>query len=139
MGELRTDDELRAVLAAARTFAVLGAHPEPEKAAHYVPRFLHRRGLRVIPVNPVYAGRELWGETVRGSLAEVDEAVDVLDVFRRAEALPAHLEEILALAPGLVWLQLDIRHDEVAAALLAAGIDVVQDRCLMVDHDRLLG
>ncbi len=139
MAEIRGDPQLRAALVAARTYVVLGAHPDPSKAAHYVPAYLHGRGLRVIPVNPGYAGRELWGEPVRGSLAEVGAAVDVLDVFRRPQALPGHLAEILALGPRMVWLQLGIRHDDVAARLMSAGIDVVQDRCLMVDHERLLG
>jgi predicted CoA-binding protein len=136
---MRTDDDLRAFLAGARRIAVLGAHPDPAKPAHYVPDYLHQRGYRIIPVNPVYAGQVLWGEPVRASLLEVREPVDVLDVFRRSEQITEHVDEILALRPALAWLQSGIRNDPAARALEGTGIAVVQDRCLMVEHRRLLG
>ena len=136
---MQTDDELRAFLAGARLIAVLGAHVDPEKPAHYVADYLHREGYRILPVNPVYAGRLLWGEPVRASLAEISEPVDVLDVFRRSAQIADHAGEILALRPGVVWLQSGIRNDAVARALEDAGIPVVQDRCLMLEHRRLLG
>jgi predicted CoA-binding protein len=136
---MQTDDELRAFLAGARCIAVLGAHVDAEKPAHYVPDYLHRKGYRILPANPVYAGRTLWGEPVRTSLAEISEPVDVLDVFRRSAQVADHTDEILALRPGLVWLQSGIRNDTVARTLEDAGIPVVQDRCLMVEHRRLLG
>jgi len=136
---MQTDDELRALLAGARRIAVLGAHVDPEKPAHYVPDYLHRTGYRILPVNPVYAGRLLWGEPVRASLADISEPVDVLDVFRRSARVADHADEILALRPDLVWLQSGIRNDTVARTLEDAGIPVVQDRCLMVEHRRLLG
>ena len=136
---MQTDDELRAFLAGARCIAVLGAHVDAEKPAHYVPDYLHRKGYRILPANPVYAGRTLWGEPVRASLAEISESVDVLDVFRRSAQVADHADQILALRPGLLWLQSGIRNDAVARALEDAGIPVVQDRCLMVEHRRLLG
>ena len=136
---MQTDDELRAFLAGARSIAVLGAHVDPEKPAHYVPDYLHRKGYRILPANPVYAGRTLWGEPVRASLADISEPVDVLDVFRRSAQVADHTDEMLALRPGLVWLQSGIRNDAVARMLEDAGIPVVQDRCLMVEHRRLLG
>ena len=139
MRELTTDEEIRQVLTEARTVAVLGAHPETTRPAHYVPAYLHAQGYRILPVNPALAGRTLWGETVRGTLAELGEPVDVVDVFRRGEHLPAHLDDILAMEPRprLVWLQLHIRNDAVARDLLAAGIEVVQDRCMLAEHRRL--
>ena len=91
MTELTTDPQIAAALRQARTIAVLGAHPEPSRAAFYVPDYLHAQGYRVIPVNPQLAGRALWGEPVRGSLAEVGEPVDIVDVFRRPDLLPGHL------------------------------------------------
>ncbi|MCC6522383.1 MAG: CoA-binding protein [Polyangiaceae bacterium] len=126
------------ILAATRCIAVLGAHPDPSRAAFYVPEHMHAHGYRVLPVNPAYAGRELFGAPVRGSLAELGEPVDLVNVFRRSEALPGHLPEILALAPrpGAVWLQLGIRDDAFSAALRAAGIEVVEGHCLMVEHQR---
>ncbi|MBI4951601.1 MAG: CoA-binding protein [Myxococcales bacterium] len=130
--------QITQVLAATRCIAVLGAHPEPSRAAFYVPEHMHAHGYRVLPVNPAYAGRELFGERVRGSLAELGEPVDLVNVFRRSEALAGHLPEILALAPRprAVWLQLGIRDDAFAAALRAAGIAVVEGHCLMVEHRR---
>jgi len=133
------DDDLRAFLASARRIAVLGAHPDPTKPAHYVPDYLHERGYRVIPANPVYVGQVLWGEPVRASLADIHDRVDIVDVFRRSEQVADHTDEIVALRPALVWLQSGIRNDAVARSLEAAGIAVVQDRCLMVEHRRLLG
>src|SRR5262245_29763893 len=136
---MQTDDDLRAVLASARRIAVLGAHPDPARPAHYVPAYLHDRGYQVLPVNPAYAGSSLWGEPVRATLAELDAPLDVVDVFRRPELLAAHLDDLRAAPrPRLVWLQSGIRDDHFARTLEAAGIPVVQDRCLMVEHRRLL-
>jgi predicted CoA-binding protein len=131
------DTWLKAHLEKARTIAVLGAHKDPSRPAHYVPRYLFERGYRVLPVNPRFAGEELFGEKVVASLLDLQEPVDILDVFRPGEALMAHLQEILILGPGLVWLQSGIRHPEFEKALEEAGIPVVADRCLMVEHRRL--
>jgi hypothetical protein len=140
MRELRTDDELRRVLSEARTIAVLGAHPEASRPASYVPEYLHSRGYRIIPVNTMYAGKELWGETVRASLTDIGEAVEVVDVFRRADKLDEHLPEILGMQPRpkVVWLQMGIRNDAFSERLSEEGIDVVQDRCALAEHKRLL-
>jgi predicted CoA-binding protein len=135
---MQSDDDLRAVLTAARRIAVLGAHPDPARPAHYVPAYLHERGYQVLPVNPAYGGRSLWGEPVRATLAELDAPLDVIDVFRRPEQLAAHLDDVRAARPRLVWLQSGIRNDTFARTLEAAGIAVVQDRCLMVEHRRLI-
>ena len=138
MNELTSPEEIRRVLTEARTVAVLGAHTVPAKPAHYVPDYLHAQGYRVLPVNPVFSGQTLWGETVRASLAELDEPVDVVDVFRRAELLDGHVADILAMAPlpRQVWLQLGIRNDDVTRRLTDAGIEVIQDRCMLADHRR---
>ena len=130
---------VRPVLESTRTIAVLGAHVDPDRPAHYVPDYLASQGYRVLPVNPMFAGRTLWGATVRARLDELDEPVSLVDVFRRPEALPAHLDEILGMrpAPRVVWFQQGIRNDAVAAALVAAGIRVVQDRCTLADHGAL--
>jgi predicted CoA-binding protein len=136
MPELEREQDVRRVLAEARVIAVLGAHCEQPRPACYVREYLHEQGYRIIPVNPELAGQTLWGEPVRRTLGEIGEPIDILDVFRRSDHLPAHLPEILAMQPRpkLVWLQLGIRHPQVAAALVAAGIDVVQDRCTLADH-----
>jgi len=132
------DQRLREILEQSKTIAVLGAHDQPQRAAFYVPEYLRQQGYRVLPVNPRLAGLTLFGERVRASLAELGETVDLLDVFRGARHLPAHLDEMLAAKPKVVWFQLGIREDAVAAALTAAGIEVVQDRCTLADHRRLL-
>jgi len=136
--EIRSGGEVREVLQTARTVAVLGFNPQPDRPANFVPQYLHDAGYRVIPVNPGLAGRggDFHGERTLATLAEIGEAVDVVDVFRRPESLPGHLEDILAMrpAPKVVWLQSGIRNDAFAAALLEAGISVVQDRCMLVDH-----
>ena len=133
------DARLREILTTSPTVAVLGIHHEPEKAAFYVPEYLHDEGYRIIGVNPVLAGEELFGVAVKKTLAEIDEPVDLVDVFRRSELIPAHVEDILAMRPRpkVVWLQLGIRNEDVAHILEAAGITVVQNHCTLADHQRL--
>ena len=128
---------LKERLRKARTVAVLGAHKDPVRPAFYVPRYLFRAGYRILPVNPRFAGEELFGERVLGNLQEIQEPVDILDVFRPGEALMTHLQEILALRPGLVWLQSGIRNLAFEERVREAGIPLVVDRCLMVEHRRL--
>lgn len=133
------DRELRRILESTRRVAVLGMHDAPIKAAFYVPEYLHRVGYEVYGVNPKLAGRRMFSHEVVATLAELPEAVDMIDVFRRSELLPGHLDEILAMAvrPAVVWLQLGVRNDRVAQRLRAEGIEVVQDRCTLADHQRL--
>ena len=132
-------ENVQEVLETAKTIAVVGVSANPEKPAHYVPEYLDQHGYRIIPVNSSMAGQTLFGEPVRGSLAEIGQPVDVVDMFRRAEHLEGHLEDILAMnpKPKLVWLQLGIRNDDFALKLLEAGIEVVQDRCMLADHKNL--
>lgn len=134
-----TDARIREILASSPTIAVLGIHHEPEKAAFYVPEYLHDEGYRIIGVNPMFTEQTLFGEKVRATLAEIKEPVDLVDVFRRAEQIPGHVEDILAMQPRpkVVWFQLGIKNDEAAKILEAAGITVVQNRCTLADHQRL--
>lgn len=140
MAILTTPAEVKRVLETHKTVAVLGAHATGSKAAHYVPKYLHDNGYDIYPVNPVFAGEQLFGREVVAELKELTEPVDIVDVFRRSEHLPEHLNAILSLEPlpKLVWLQLGIRHDEVAQQLSGAGIDVIQNRCMLADHQQLL-
>jgi len=135
-----TDEELRQLLVRVRRIAVLGIKPESQadRPAHYVPAYLHRAGFEILPV-PVYefGVATILGRPIYRRLADVPGPIDLVNVFRRSADLPAHLEDLLAARPRVVWFQSGIRHDGVAAALEAAGIAVVQDRCLMVDHGRL--
>jgi len=116
--------------------AVLGADDDPSRAGFYVPACLAWQRYRVLPVNPVKVGQTLFGEPVRASLGELAEPVDVVDVFRRPDALAGHLSEVLAIRPlpTVVWLQSGISEDEFADKLVAAGIDVVQDQCMLALH-----
>ncbi len=136
-----TDEHLRDILEATRTVAVIGASTNPDKPAHFVPRYLADHGYAVLPVNPAAAGQELFGETVTATLVELARQVDLVDVFRRPADIPPHVPDILAMRPlpKVVWFQLGIRNDEAAADLEAAGITVVQDKCLMEEHERLIG
>ncbi len=134
-----TDDELRDLFAATRTIAVLGANTDPGKPACFVPDYLAAHGFEIHPVNPTFVGRTLWGRPCVASLTELDEPIDLVDVFRRPDALMNHLPEILGMrtAPKVVWLQLGIRHAEFARTLRDAGIRVVQDHCTLSEHRRL--
>jgi predicted CoA-binding protein len=133
------DEGVAAVLREAKTVAVLGAKREAAEPAFYVPAYLHAHGYRILPVNPTIAGT-IFGRSVVASLADLDEAADVVEVFRRPEHLPGHAAEILGLPwrPRTVWFQLGIRNDRAAETLARAGIRVVQDRCMMPEHRRLL-
>jgi uncharacterized protein len=132
-------NQVREVLESAKTIAVLGVSASPEKPAHYVPQYMLESGYSVFPVNASMVGQKMFGQSVHASLSELETPIDIVDMFRRAEHLDSHLEEILAMnpRPKLVWLQLGIRHQEFAQKLLEAGIEVVQDRCLMADHHNL--
>jgi uncharacterized protein len=134
-----TDEELRALLGAVRTIAVVGIKDDPAAAAHRVPAAMQARGYRILPVSP--RCREVLGEPCVARLGELREPADLVNVFRAPQHVAAHTDEILAQRPlpRAVWLQLGIRDDASAARLAAAGITVVQDRCLMVDHARLFG
>lgn len=134
------DAGLTAILRESKTVAVLGAKTGASEPAYYVPAYLHSRGYRIRPVNPRFVGRRLHDVDTVAALRELAEATDVIEVFRRPEYLPGHADEILALPwrPKTVWFQLGIRHDGAAEKLARAGIRVVQDRCMMPEHRRLL-
>ena len=128
------------LLAQTKTIAVLGIKTEAQsnQPAFYVPKYMQNAGFKIIPV-PVYYPdvTEILGEPVHRTLAEISEDVDMVNVFRRPHDIPPHVADIIAKKPKSVWLQLGIYHNEVAQQLAEAGIRVVQDRCLMVDHRRL--
>ena len=132
---LESPDEISSLLVRVRSVAVLGIKTaDADAPAHFVPAYAQRAGLRVIPVPVFYPElTELLGEPVYRSLAAIGERVDLVNVFRRPQDIPAHVDDILAARPGAVWLQSGIRHDAVAERLARAGIDVVQDKCLMIE------
>ncbi|HYQ81763.1 MAG TPA: CoA-binding protein [Anaeromyxobacteraceae bacterium] len=136
---LEDDARIGELLRSTRRVAVLGIKTEAQadQAAFYVAKYLHDQGVEVVPV-PVYYPevKAILGRPVFRKVADVPGPVDIVDVFRRPADVPAHLEDILAKKPRAVWLQLGIRNDQAAEALARAGILVVQDRCLMVEHRR---
>lgn len=136
---IESDAEIRELLSRARSIAVVGIKAGAEEDAYRVPAYLQQQGYRIVPVSPKL--ERVLGEAALPSLREIREPVDLVDLFRAPQHIPAHADEILAMSPRprCVWLQLGIRHDEAARRLEAAGIAVVQDRCIMVDHRRLLG
>ena len=138
---LTNTDQLRELLSQTKTIAVLGIKTEAQanQPAFYVPNYMHSAGFRIIPV-PVYYPdvTEILGEKVYRKLIDVPDEIDMVNVFRRPQDIPPHVDDILAKKPKSVWMQLGISHDAVAEELAQAGIKVVQDRCLMVDHRRLV-
>jgi len=135
MTTLQTDDQVRELLGAIKTIAVVGAKPDGGPAER-IPAYLAEQGYRVIPVNP-----KLLLVAGLASVANLDDAgpVDVVVFFRRSEAIPGHRDEMLRLAPRAGWMQLGITNPDEAAIWSENGIDDVQDRCIMVEHRRLLG
>ena len=136
---IEDDEGVERVLKATRRIAVLGIKVEPVQPAHYVPAYAQRAGMEVVPV-PVYypEAKEILGEPVYRAVADIPGDVDMVNVFRRPSDIPKHLDDIIAKKPKTVWFQLGIRNDEAAERLAREGIDVVQDRCLMVEMKTLL-
>jgi hypothetical protein len=133
------DTDILELARSAHRVAVLGIRSEKraDRAAFYVPQYLVSAGVEVVPV-PVYERdvETILGQKVYRDLISVPDEIDLVDVFRRSEDIPPHLPDILAKRPIAVWFQLGIRNDAAAEELARAGIKVVQDRCLMVEHRR---
>lgn len=136
-----SDQYLKAILQRTKTVAVVGVSMNPVRPSYYVARYLSLKGFKVIPVNPGHAGKDLFGETVRGSLSEISEPVDMVDIFRRSEAVPPIVDEALDAFPslGTIWMQIGVEHPEAAAKAQARGVDVVMNRCPKIEYQRLFG
>jgi predicted CoA-binding protein len=134
-----TDDEIREVLRDVRVIAMVGASPKWNRPSHFAMKYLQQKGYRVIPVNPANAGEVVLGEKVHASLADVPVKVDMVDVFRNAEAAGPITDEAIAIGAKVVWMQLGIRNDAAADRARAAGLRVVMDRCPKIEYGRLFG
>ncbi|MDR9428787.1 CoA-binding protein [Salibaculum sp.] len=136
-----SDSHLRGILDRTRTIAMVGVSANPVRPSYFVARYLGLKGYRVIPVNPGLAGQDLLGETVHASLSEVPDAVEMVDIFRRPEAVPAIVDDALARWPELqtIWMQIGVVHDEAAARAETRGVDVIMDRCPKMEYQRLCG
>ncbi|EEW24213.1 CoA-binding protein [Rhodobacter ferrooxidans] len=134
-----TDAVLTEILNNTKVIALVGWSPNPDRASNHVALFLKARGYRVIPVNPGQAGQVALGEVVRASLADIAEPVDMVEIFRRSEAVLPVVQKALAQLPGLrtIWMQLGVQNAEAAALAEARGVQVVQNRCPAIEIPRL--
>jgi predicted CoA-binding protein len=133
---LSEPDELWRLLAGARTIGLVGASPEVWRPSFGIMRYLQQAGYRVIPVNPTHAGTELHGERVVPSLVEAKAPIDLVNVFRRSDAVGAVVEDAILIGAPAIWTQLGVRNDDAVERALGAGIAVVMDRCISVEHSR---
>lgn len=134
-----TDQSIIDILERTNTIALVGYSANPDRPAHSVARFLKARGYRVLPVNPGLAGQEALGETIFARISDIGEKVDMVDVFRNSDALPEIVDEILTLnpLPNVLWTQLNVIHDGAANRARQHGLEVVQNRCPVIEMPRL--
>lgn len=138
-----SDDFLRNILTSVKRIACVGVSANPVRPSYFVARYLSLKGYTVTPVNPGHAGKKLFGSEVRSSLSDIPdpENVEMVDIFRRSEAVPAIVDEALGVLPNLkvVWMQIGVENAEAAAMAEAQGITVVQNRCPKIEYQRLFG
>lgn len=134
---LESDESLVALLSSVARIALVGASPKPDRPSHSVMRFLLEEGFEVIPVNPALAGQTLLGLPVYASLAEVPGTIDMADVFRDSQFLPDITQALIELGIPALWTQLGVTHSQAEQAALAAGINLVIDRCPAIEVPRL--
>src|SRR6202451_2540288 len=132
-----SDQQIRRILERVKTIAMVGASSNWNRPSYFVAKYLQGKGYRVIPVNPGTAGQTLLGETVYASLKDIPDKVDMVDMFRAADAAPGVVADAIAIGAQVVWMQLGIRNDEAAAAGEAAGIEVIMTRCPKIEFGRL--
>jgi uncharacterized protein len=135
------DSYIRSILSTVKTAAVVGASTNPARASNIVVKYLLGKKYRTYPVNPVYAGQEILGRMTYARLADVPEPIDLIDIFRRPDAIPELVEEALMLdpKPKVIWMQLGLRDDAAAALAEAAGVKVVMNRCMKIEYGRMCG
>ena len=131
-----SDDELIRILKESKIIAVVGCSRDPEKEAHRIPKYLKEHGYRIIPVNPF--ADKILGERVYKRLSDIKEPVDVIDVFRPSEECLDVVKEAIKIKPKVIWMQLGIKNKEAAELAKENGIKVVMDRCMMVEHRRMI-
>lgn len=128
----------REILEKAKTIAVVGLSNKPDRTSYMVSEAMQHAGYRIIPVNPVIAGETVLGEKVRASLSEIDEPVDIVNVFRRSEEVMPVAEETVKIKPKVFWLQQGIYNEQAAELVAQHGIEAVMDQCIKVDHALLV-
>lgn len=136
LGKIITEDsEIRHILTDSKTIAVLGLSPKPERDSHVVAKYLKEQGYKIIPVRPKH--KEILGEKTYPSIEDIKEPVDIVNVFRNSSQIMPHAHEAIRIKPKVFWMQLNIENYEAAELLTKAGIDVVMNHCISVEHDRL--
>jgi predicted CoA-binding protein len=136
-----SDAFLKDILTRTKRIAVVGVSMNPVRPSYYVARYLTLKGYDVVPVNPGHAGAVLFGKTVVATLSDIAEPVDMVDIFRRSEAVPEIVDEALAAFAdlGVIWMQIGVMHAGAAAKAEARGVTVVQNRCPKIEYQRLFG
>jgi predicted CoA-binding protein len=129
------EDEITTILRQAKTVAVVGISDNEARDSHKVAKYLKEHGFRIIPVNPKC--REVLGETCYPELKDVPEHIDVVDIFRNLEAIPGIVDEAIAVKADVVWMQLGLSHAEAAEAARAAGLQVVMNHCIKIEHSKI--
>jgi predicted CoA-binding protein len=138
--ESYSDELIRRILEEARTIAMVGASANPARPSNGVLQYLVGKGYRVFPVNPGHVEKEIAGQQVYGRLSEIQEPVDLVDVFRRTDAVAGVVDEVLQMRPlpKVIWMQLGIRDDAAAARAEAAGLTVIMNRCIKIEYSHLM-
>ena len=141
MSNIYSHRYLHNILTRTKVIAAVGVSPNPIRPSYFVARYLSFKGYRVISVNPGHAGKILFGEKVYAQLSDISEPVDMVDIFRRPEAVPAIVDDALACFKGLktIWMQIGVEHPDAAAMAEAQGIDVIQNLCPKMERQRLFG
>jgi hypothetical protein len=129
--------KLRRILRECRTVAVVGLSAQWHRPSYFAAKYLQEHGYRIIPVNPAY--ESVLGERCYKTLADIPDPVDIVDCFRRSEEIPALADQAIAIGAKVLWMQLGVRHAEARAKAEAAGLEVVEDRCMKIEHARLFG
>ena len=137
--DVYSNQYIREILDEAKTVAMVGASANWNRPSYFVMKYLQAKGYRVLPVNPGLAGQEILGEPVYASLKEIDQPVDMVDIFRNSEAAGPIADEAAEIGAKIVWMQLTVRNDAAAARAEAAGLTVVMDRCPKIEFARLNG
>ncbi|WP_294204161.1 CoA-binding protein [uncultured Sphingomonas sp.] len=134
---LTADEDIRELLTTARTIALVGASDRPDRPSYGVMKRLQDHGYRVIPVNPQITGEHVHGEFVFRELGQLGDSIDIVDIFRRSDAVGSIVDEAIAIGAKAIWMQLGVVNDEAAARAEAAGLKVVMDRCPAIEIPRL--
>ncbi len=130
---------IRDILVAYRTIAMVGASPNTSRPSYFAMKYLKAKGFRIIPINPGQTGQEILGEKVYASLTDLEEPVDIVDIFRNSEAALGITKEAIGMGAKVVWMQLGVRNDEAAKLAEDAGLKVVMNRCPKIEYGRLSG